>query len=463
MRFPRSLLALGLLAASAHVAAGYAYPVAPAGFSGSAGAWRYGGSAANAAFSGGVATSSVAVNVGGALVQVPAKMRLASNAASFVVAAARLNPVGLATGSIAAWLLAYGLEYANNQWQKTSTSYQYCAGGIPAIWGNTVPTVCGADLEAVVEGRRAYMEANHGSCGSGCVVSYVSGDQYGTVQGDFPAGVWGYRIRYRTNTNNAGWVEQGTYSLPVSTSGGTQGTVPAVEADWVAPAGETSISDAVANQAYPQIVLPVEPAINPSAPPAFLPQPLRVPRGTPEPIPGTSPQQYRQPITDIVPAPEPVFPWRVDAQPKWLENTDPVGITSPVTIDGGSPIANIPEEIKLETCGLPTTPPCKLDEATTPSDDKSTPSQTALEAARQAQIDAVTNVTQPSSIGWTFGVDLPSSSCSALSFPSRLGAFSVNMCTNPWVLFMRDLLAWLFGLGTALYIWRSANDAAGGR
>jgi hypothetical protein len=476
MRFLRSIIAVALMLSAAHVSAGYAYPTAPAGFSGSTGAWRYGGAAANAAFSSGVATSSVGVSAGGSLVQVPAKMRLASNAASFIVAAARLNPAVLATGAIATFLLSYGLEYASNQWMKQGAA-SYSAGFVVAIWGTTIDsanTVTGcttAGLTACVEARIAAMEAMHngspyngcaGGGAPGCVVDYIPGHYTGgqLLIGTAPNHT-GYYVQYWTKTGAAAWVYQGTYtgSLAYTPPGGS---VAAVDADWVAPAAATSVGDDMANQARPYVNLPVDPAINPSAPPAFLPQPYRIPTGAPQPIPGTSPQGYRQPIVDIVPAPEPAFPWRVEPQPKWLDNTDPVGITSPVTPDGASPVGNIPQEVKLETCGLPTTPACKIDESPMPTESATGPAATALEAQRQAQIDAVTNVVQPTTIGWSYGIDLPAGSCTALSFPSRLGAFEINMCTNTWVLFMRDLLAWLFAIGTAVYIWRSVNGLAGG-
>ncbi|KAF1003056.1 MAG: hypothetical protein E5299_02543 [Burkholderia gladioli] len=68
--------------------------------------------------------------------------------------------------------------------------------------------------------------------------------------------------------------------------------------------------------------LPVEdPVLNPDS--AGQPQPLRVPQGDPVPVPNTDPQQYKQPVTKIVPASTSSDPWRVDVQAETVTSTNP--------------------------------------------------------------------------------------------------------------------------------------------
>lgn len=65
--------------------------------------------------------SNFTANVGGKAVTMPATMRMAANAGQFAVSAVRLNPAGLITSAVATWLLSQGLQWANNQWNKTET------------------------------------------------------------------------------------------------------------------------------------------------------------------------------------------------------------------------------------------------------------------------------------------------------------------------------------------------------
>lgn len=78
--------------------------------------------------------------------------------------------------------------------------------------------------------------------------------------------------------------------------------------------------------------LPIEqpsPWINPTPGENPQSQPLRMPTGQPSPVPNTNPQQYRQPYVDIVPAPTPDNPWRVDVKPGETVSTDPNPVENP--------------------------------------------------------------------------------------------------------------------------------------
>lgn len=78
--------------------------------------------------------------------------------------------------------------------------------------------------------------------------------------------------------------------------------------------------------------LPIEqpsPWINPTPGENPQSQPLRIPTGQPTPVPNTDPQQYRQPYVDIVPAPTPDNPFRVDVKPGETVSTDPNPVENP--------------------------------------------------------------------------------------------------------------------------------------
>ena len=71
--------------------------------------------------------------------------------------------------------------------------------------------------------------------------------------------------------------------------------------------------------------LPMDPIpfINPSPGSTPVSQPLRLPQGSPQPIPVTSPQQYRQPVIDLIPSSIPQSPWRIELVPRDIISTDP--------------------------------------------------------------------------------------------------------------------------------------------
>jgi hypothetical protein len=78
--------------------------------------------------------------------------------------------------------------------------------------------------------------------------------------------------------------------------------------------------------------LPIEqpsPWINPTPGENPQSQPLRIPTGQPTPVPNTNPQQYRQPYVDIVPAPTPDSPFRVDVKPGETTSTNPNPVENP--------------------------------------------------------------------------------------------------------------------------------------
>ncbi len=91
------------------------------------------------------------------------------------------------------------------------------------------------------------------------------------------------------------------------------------------------------NDLPPGIAIPVEPSpiINPDPDPQVNPltRPLRQPLGEPVPVPDTDPQQWKTPVIDVVAAPLPDQPWRVDIQPRDILKNDPSPITEPQVVN----------------------------------------------------------------------------------------------------------------------------------
>ncbi|MFS8934742.1 virulence factor TspB C-terminal domain-related protein [Cupriavidus taiwanensis] len=96
---------------------------------------------ASASFSGAAFNSALTTQVAGKAVTVPATWRLASNAGQFAISAVRLSPATLVGSAVASWLLPYGIEWLNNQFQTTTPGqpasqwgggYNYQCTGAPA-------------------------------------------------------------------------------------------------------------------------------------------------------------------------------------------------------------------------------------------------------------------------------------------------------------------------------------------
>lgn len=121
------LLAASLLLFPYRAHAAYSAVPAVAGYSASTGTYSAaaGSFAANASSYG----STGIVNVGAKSITVPASLRMASNAGQIAKSAMRLNPYAIAGTLAAGWLLDQGLEYLNDEWQKSNApqdNHQYC-------------------------------------------------------------------------------------------------------------------------------------------------------------------------------------------------------------------------------------------------------------------------------------------------------------------------------------------------
>lgn len=286
--------------------AGYAQLAAPAGYAATSAGHTYAASAANDKVFGNVIhqPNGLRTTVAGQAVKMPASYRLAANAPRVAAQVLFLHPGIRTAAGIAAWLSAAVLAYdvGSQAWAKIEkgvkvgdTMYAYNPNG---PWFTSAQAALGAYLKTL--GTSYRYEA--GSCGAtSCTFS-----QYIKSNNQFV----------------------GTHTLNLSTKKST-GETP----DKYVPVTEQQFLDELAARPMPSTVplelparspLPVEqPFINPE--PGLNPanRPYRVPTGAPEPVPNTDPQQWRQPYVDIVPAPTPKNPWRVDIKPGESTSTDP--------------------------------------------------------------------------------------------------------------------------------------------
>lgn len=231
--------------------------------------------------------------------------------------------------------------------------------------------------------------------------------------------------------------------------------IPATESDW-SKFDTKPVPDQVANDTPGPLPVGL-PSVNPDA--NGNPQPMTVPTGAPQPVPGTSPQQYRQPATDVVPSPTQTEPWRVDLQPKEVTSTNPVPVPDPA----GTTASPGAAQDELITCGLPGKPKCVIDELDTPTPTTANPApapqpQTEVDAATKATRDIIADV--PGKLGpfptisWTF--QLPSV-CSAIPTPA-FAPFLTQLDICQFQPIFHDIMGvvWVLGglFGAISMFWR---------
>lgn len=256
-------------------------------------------------------------------------MRIAANAGSWAVAAARITPAGVAGAAVAAWLLPFGISWVADQWQmETSTApgatqyyWQTTYGGAACRQTNPGESLARCGIKAQYGVTDAQLEnCSINSSGPttqswGCIHT-VSGNrlnqQMGRVNACTPPTVW----------TPAGCV------LPEVTFR------PPTEEEWAIPAAQP-VPDDVTRKLDDFVPAPQQ-----------LPEvsPTRAPVSAPVPVPATNPQEYRQPVVDISPAPTAAEPWRVNVQPGEVTGTDPDGLTEPVPTNPANPPA-VPAEM----------------------------------------------------------------------------------------------------------------------
>ena len=314
MRRFLAVLVLWLVAAPAW--SYYGTAGAPAGWGGSAGQWFFGGPGTQgAAWVGGQA------NVGSSFAgrTIPARLTLGPGAAQAIVRAALLTPYGRAASFIAFAVSAgWVWSEAEQSWMVPGTQpaaaspvVRYCTG--TTINCQPVQAIYWSPEEAcaavVSVGLPPYVvpDVNYGIC------RYSTNGTSYNAQRDIGAGTV-------TVPNCSGAAPDSNGECP----DGTQAPATQADADTIAQTMPAPVPDAVANEAQEFVPLP-----------QALPevQPSRIPTGAPVPQ-GTEPETYRQPVTDITPAPTTNEPWRVDATPREIVGSSPTGVTDVQHLDG---------------------------------------------------------------------------------------------------------------------------------
>lgn len=293
--------------------AGYAQLANPSGYASTSGGHTYAANAANDKVFGRVIhqPNGLGTTVAGQAVKMPASYRLAANAPRIAAQVLFLHP-GIRTAvGIAAWLASAALAYdvGSQVWAKIEkgqkvgdTLYAFNANG---PWFTSAEAALAAYLKIIATTVYRY-EA--GSCGaSSCTYN-----------------------QYLKSTNQF----VGKHTLNLSTKKSTA----EIPGKYV-PIPQEQFLDELAARPMPSTVplelpvpspLPVEqPFINPLPSENPANRPHRIPTGAPEPVPNTDPQQWRQPYVDIIPAPTPDSPWRVDVKPGETTSTDPNPVENP--------------------------------------------------------------------------------------------------------------------------------------
>lgn len=297
----------------------------------------------SAMFSSGVLTRTTSVVLPSGAAAITARLTLSSLAGGVAAAAVRATPA-LATASLAVWLGGLVWDAALNKWRISATAgpADYCHDG-----GSRTGLCNAALFDALVAG------GGNSQCftSPGALVEGPGSDRwtrpyYFNCYGGFQTTLTIYKATCPAGTGF---------------SGGVNGTCvasqprDAVQGDW----------DAVAAQPLPDLV-----ANNPSLKDVPLPvnvpamDPVRVVVGAPykDPVDG----KYKAPAVDITNKPTTADPWDVDVEPRIVLADDPTTPANEAEPAPGSPGAAKPDPI---TCGLPGTPPCKIDETGTPSPD----------------------------------------------------------------------------------------------
>ena len=301
--------------------AGYAQLATPPGFGGSPGAFTYAAAANDKVFGNVVhQAGALTANVGGQAVKMPAAYRLAANAPRIAAAAVYLHPGVRTAVAVAGWLITAKLVWdeASKTWRETADRTQ--TNGLEwndgyGVWHATPSAACrsSASTRTSRDGDGMYSWSFVSASAAGaCKQSFRR-------QGDATTTPIEFQLTSRPTQAEgcpAGWTATPAGCLS-----------PALEQpQFVEKLGNAPMPSPVPLELPYPTPLPIEqpsPWINPTPGENPQSQPLRVPTGQPVPIPNTDPQQYRQPYVDIVPAPTPDQPWRVDIKPGEVTSTDP--------------------------------------------------------------------------------------------------------------------------------------------
>ena len=329
--------------------AGYAQLANPQGFGGSSGSFTYAANAANDRVYGRVIhqAGGLTANVAGQSVKMAAAYRLAANAPRFAARAVFMNPYVAVGIGVAAWL---GGKYIWNDVEKRWEGAENTTG---ILWradygGASYASSWFTSKEAACAGALSAMKTDNPNAVFGSI----------TVQGDY--------CRYQSKPYS--WSPDWYYDNLglISKENPIVGFKPVSESQFIEDLANTPMPETVPLELPYPTPLPIEqpsPWINPQPGPNPSNQPYRVPTGEPVPIPNTDPQQYRQPYVEIIPAPTPESPFRVDIRPGETTSTDPNPVENPQPGDETKPT---PEEEKSLCEKHPDILACQKPELDTP-------------------------------------------------------------------------------------------------
>lgn len=333
----RWLVAFAALGGFQVAQAGYSTLATPNGFTGAASASAratYAAAATDKAVQNvirqaGGATATVAGNK----VKIDVAYKLASNAPRIAALVVMQHPaVRLAVGAVGvvSWLVSAKLVYdiATGTWRETAEptsidGYLYKPGS-GAAWYPSPEAACAGGASSISVNGWTYSVLYIDTQNMRCRFAGV-----GPVS---PNGVVAQSEIWFAYTRKTAEGQQCPTGWSMTPAG------------CVSPAlSQPEFVEKLANKPMPSTVplelpypspLPIEqpsPWINPTPGENPQSQPYRVPTGQPSPVPNTNPQQYKQPYVDIVPAPLPDNPWRVDIKPGEVTSTDPNPVTNPNT------------------------------------------------------------------------------------------------------------------------------------
>lgn len=208
--------------------------------------------------------------------------------------------------------------------------------------------------------------------------------------------------------------------------------------------------------ALPYPVPVASPVINPDS--SGLARALRVPLGDPQAVPLPSPnpdnlpQTWKTPVVDLVPSPTATDPWRVDAQTKDIISTTstPLPETAPVPTSPASGTTTTPTNEPTITCGLPTTPPCKIDETGTPEkviESVYGPKADAVKTSKDAGLNQMKTGGGSLFGSWNLFFSAPAFvACSPVVLPAFRGVSMGSIDPCPVVDGMRTVMGYLWAI-----------------
>lgn len=288
---------------STSVHAGYAQLQPPSGFSTGAGSQvTYTKAANNAPFNMNTVRTNATLNIGGQTITVPAGARVAANAATLLAPLLFRNPWLRTAAAIGSYF------WLNGAWHemvegapRTALVYKTDWGRI-VMWFDSPEYACDADRAMAVSVQPEY--------------NYSASEVYSN--GGSP---W---CRYYIFTKTGGFVARSDRPI-LEESRTVKDQTPVALSE---PRFNSEVIPKVTPNDIAQVVpegvpIPVTPVVNPSPGDDPSPQTFRSPVGEPQALPNTDPVLYRQPVVDIVPAPQLDSPWRVDVQPNEITTNDP--------------------------------------------------------------------------------------------------------------------------------------------